>query len=373
MLSHILSRYLLLWALVVAFGVSAQNVPQAGDDPLFAEQGLFDAYVAIRDHSEAERTNAVRQGLVAVLTKLSGRGVSPTRPGLAQAFDQMPTYVQGFDYQRLEQPFHQNNEVVIVHYRPDQITALATALGLPIWPEPRPSPLLWLVINDGSGPRLVSDLQVKAVQRLLNQAATRGFQLRLPSSGAVTHAAIKQAIWNNPADSAAAVMNQEANTANVAGKLWRSQQGGWMAQWSLIDHGQVIGSGTTADSDPRRAMAGIADGVAETLASHQAGQDSPVAAEGPHSVPLHIVTVSSGGDYLRIAAQLEAQPSVQRIMPIRAHDQELTLALDVLGDAAHLDHVLHESAGPLEPVAPTAAPAIMSPTTTDAPLEYRVK
>lgn len=369
MLSPILPRSFLVWALVLAFGASAQNVPQAGDDPLFAEQGLFDAYVAIRDHSEAERANAARQGLVLVLSKLSGRGVSPTRPGLAQAFDQMPTYAQGFDYQRLEQPFYQNNEVVIVHYHPDQITALATALGLPIWPEPRPSALLWLVINDGSGPRLVSDQQAKAVQRLLNQAATRGFQLRLPSSMAVAHAAIKQAIWNNPADSAAAVMNQQAATVNVTAKLWRSHQGGWMAQWSLIDHGQVQASGTTTDSDPRRAMARIADGVAETFASYQGRQDSPVAAEGAHAITMHIVTLSSGGDYLRIAAHLEAQPSVKRIAPIRAHNQELTLALDVFGDAAHFEHVLGESAGPLEP----AAPATMSATATDAPLEYRVK
>ena len=88
----------------------------------------------------------------------------------------------------------------MVHFDPAKVQEMAGDLGLPVWPEPRPKPVLWLAIDDGSGPRLVSVQQANAARPLLNRAIERGYKLGLPSGGAAEQA-LAGAIWRQ--DSAA--------------------------------------------------------------------------------------------------------------------------------------------------------------------------
>ena len=376
MFSHVLPRCLLLCVLLFAFGAWSQILLQSGDDPLLAEQGLFDAVIPVQDHSDAERQNAERQGLIIVFSKLSGRVVNPTRAGMAHAFDLAATAVQSAEYQQLQQPFHQNSEVVIVHYQPDQVAALANSLGLPIWPQPRPTPLLWLVIDDGSGPRLVSDQQTKAVQRVLNQAATRGVQFLLPRPAAAPRTALTNAIWTDKTAQVLETLGRENATVQVTGKLFRAQRG-WIVQWTIINGGHVLASGSYADSDPRHAMAHIADETVDTLARQGGGLAANASAPPQkQSARMHISSLASGADYVRLAAQLESQPSIQAIVPISAHDQQLMLQLHLSGDVDRFQRLIDDSHGVLEQVTPTTAPlsTVSAPAAdTDVKLEYRVK
>ncbi|WP_251267697.1 DUF2066 domain-containing protein, partial [Enterobacter hormaechei] len=64
--------------------------------------------------------------------------------------------------------------LLVARFREDDVDALVSALGLPLWPQPRPKPVLWLAVDDGSGPRLVSVQQANAARPLLNRAIERG-------------------------------------------------------------------------------------------------------------------------------------------------------------------------------------------------------
>ena len=61
---------------------------------------------------------------------------------------------------------------LVVRFDEDQVNGLAGALGLPVWPQPRPKPVVWLAINDGSGPRLVGLPQSNAARPMDQRPGT---------------------------------------------------------------------------------------------------------------------------------------------------------------------------------------------------------
>ena len=91
---------------------------------------------------------------------------------------------------------------------------------------------------------------------------------------------------------------------------------------------------------------------------------------------MHISSLASGADYLRLVAQLESQPSIQSIVPISAHDQQLMLQLHLTGDVDRFERLIGDSHGVLEQLTPTTAPlsTVSAPAAdSDVQLEYRVK
>ena len=53
----------------------------------------------------------------------------------------------------------------------EDVDETVAALGLPVWPQPRPKPVLWLAIDDGRGARLVGLAQAGAARAALDRAA----------------------------------------------------------------------------------------------------------------------------------------------------------------------------------------------------------
>ena len=87
---------------------------------------------------------------------------------------------------------------LVVRFDEEKVDDLVDTLGLPVWPQPRPKPVLWLAIDDGSGPRLVGLTQVNAARPALEsrdrarlpprpaQPATPPSRRRSARSGAAT-------------------------------------------------------------------------------------------------------------------------------------------------------------------------------------------
>src|SRR5690606_19299390 len=169
-----------LW-LLVAGVASAQRVE--GDRA--AAEGAYSAEVPVRSQAEGERDAAFARALAQVFGKLSGDRSAANRPGVGQELRRAADYVEGYDYRQDETvgasgaPSYQT--MLVVRFREDDVNALADALGLPVWPTPRPKPVLWLAINDGSGPRLVGLGQNNAAQPILRRAIERGYRLGLPA------------------------------------------------------------------------------------------------------------------------------------------------------------------------------------------------
>jgi len=320
-------RALALAALLALAGTaSAQRVEGARA----AAEGLYDAEVPVRSQAEGERQSGFARALAQVLGKLSGRD-SARHPGVGQELRRAGNYVEHFDYRQDEQVDSSGARtfatMLVVRFRQSDVDAIAATLGLPVWPEPRPKPVLWLAIDDGrSGPRLVALGQNTVARPVLDRAIARGFRLGLPQGGPAEQV-LAEAIWNGDV---AAVSQHSARynpPMQLIGKLYRSTEG-WVADWVVVDAGEVLARASRRDADARAAMAGGADVAADALAGRYA-RAAPRAR--PSRQQVAFTGIDSADDYVRLSAALQQMPVVRAMRPLRAQPGRLEVELDLVG------------------------------------------
>lgn len=316
---------LLLATMLAATGARAQRVE--GDRAI--AQGLYAAEVPVNSQGEAERNAGFSRALAEVLAKLSGDRSAASRPGVGRELRRAGDYVDGYDYRQDEGVSASGapsfSTKLVVRFRQDDIDGLASALGLPVWPAPRPKPVLWLAIDDGSGPRLVALAQNNVARSVLQRAKARGFSLGLPSGSAAEQAAVG-AIWRGDTAAIARLSSRYSPPMQLVGKLYRSK-GGWTADWTFIDNGRVLSSWSNSEGDARRAMAGGADGAADALTKRYA-KHSPAGPAGKYRVTF--TGIDDGSDYVRLSALLQGMSVVRGMTPLRATPEGLEVDLDLL-------------------------------------------
>lgn len=349
----------LLLAVLVAVVVpaSAQDGPRIEGDRAGA-QGVYAGEVTVDDQTGQAREAGFARALAQVLGKLSGDADVVARPGVAQGLRGAAGYVDGYDYRqdRGTSPGGAPTfrTVLVVRFVPESVDALAAALGLPVWPQPRPRPVLWLAIDDGSGPRLLGAGQVNAARPLLDRAIERGFQLGLPAGGAAEQATVG-AIWRNDPAAVARASAGYSPQMQLIGKMYRGD-GGWVTEWTFVEAGRVLASRSVSDGDPLRALSSGADVAADALIERYA--------RVPESEPAGTYRVAftgmrSADDYLRISALLQRSPVVRRVAPVRAVADRVEFDLDLLTGLSGFDRMLGTDA-------PVAA-------VDGVPGEYRVR
>ena len=293
-----------------------------------AASGAYEAEVTVRSQAEAERNGGFSRALAVVLGKVTGDRGAAQRPGVRDELGKAKDYVAGYDYRQDEgvsatgAPSFQTT--LVVRFKRDDVDQLVQMLGLPSWPQPRPKPVLWLAINDGSGPRLVGLGQVNAAKAILDQAKSRGFALCLPGGNAAEQAAVG-AIWRGDSAAIAGLSRKYSPPMQLIGKLQRGA-GGWVADWTFVDKGKVLSSWQTKHADARRAMAGGADGAADALFKRyaKAGSGGPAG-----NYRVRILGVDSADDYMRLSGYLAGVSIVKRVRPVLALPGELQLDLEL--------------------------------------------
>jgi hypothetical protein len=374
-------RRSLLFVMFLALCLPVATMAQSGlrtEGDVASASGAYEAEVPVNSQSDADRNGALARALGNVLAKLSGdRGVM-ARPGVAQSLRGAKDYVASYDYRQDQSTSASGapsyRTVLVARFRQDDVDGLIGALGLPLWPQPRPKPVVWLAIDDGSGPRLVTVQQANAARPLLNRAIERGYKLGLPS-GSAAEQALVGAIWRQDTAAVARASARYAPPMQLVGKLYRDKSGGWVADWVFVDGGKELNKWSTRDTDARRAMAGGADGAADALVRRYAKAGAATGTAGTYRI---VVTgIHSAEDYMRLAAGLRDTPVVRNVVPVRAAGDRLELALEMTTGLAGLNRMLGDN-GVLVPVAPLPLPVPVDgdePTAAPAPAsnEYRLR
>lgn len=312
--------------LLAAGAVSAQRVE--GD--IARAQGAYEAEVPVRSQGEAERNQGFARALSQVLGKLSGDRSAAARPGVGQEMRRARDFVRSYDYRQDEgvsevsgAPSFQT--ALVVRFDKDKVDGIMSALGLPIWPTPRPKPVLWLAIDDGRGPRLVGTGQSNAARPVLDRAVERGYRLGLPGGSAAEQAAAG-AIWRGDTAAIARLSSRYQPPMQLLGKLYRNK-GGWKADWIFVDRGKVLSRWSSEDSDARRAMRAGAEGTADALVRRYAKRG--VGSGTPGTYRILVTGLNSADDYIRLSAQLQKVSVVKRFAPLRASGETLELDLQL--------------------------------------------
>ncbi len=354
-----LMRRSLILMMFLALCLPVATMAQSGlrtEGDVASATGAYEAEVPVNSQSDADRTGALARALGNVLAKLSGDRSVMTRPGVVQALRGARDYVESYDYRQDQStsatgaPSYRT--MLVARFRQDDVDGLISALGLPLWPQPRPKPVIWLAIDDGSGPRLVTVQQANAARPLLNRAVERGYKLGLPT-GSAAEQALVGAIWRQDTASVARASARYAPPMQLVGKLYRDKAGGWVADWVFVDGGRELNKWTTKDSDARRAMAGGADGAADALVKRYAKAGAATGAAGTYTIA--VTGLDNAEDYMRLVAGLRENPVVRNITPLRASGNRLELALEMTTGLSGLNRMLGEN-GVIVPLAPLPVP-----------------
>ena len=355
------------WQLLVA-GIlvlaSGLSMAQRTEGDRAAATGAYAAEVAVRNQNAGEREAAFTRALAQVLAKATGDAGAATRPGVRDELGKAKDYVEGYDYRQDEgvsatgAPSFQTT--LVTRFKQDAVDDLIELLGLPTWPSPRPKPVLWLAIDDGSGPRLVGLGQANAARAALDQAKSRGFALGLPGGNAAEQAAVG-AIWRGDSAAIAALSRRYSPPMQLIGKLYRGG-GGWVADWVFLDKGRTLSQWTTNNLDARRAMSGGADGAADALFKRYAKAGTGGA---PGRFRVRILGVANADDYMKLIGYLDDLSIVKRVQPVLVTADVLELDLDLAtgvgGFARYVDR-----AGVLSLVGRDGSQAGASDDATDA-------
>ena len=329
-----------LIALCAAPALAQSSLRTEGD--VASAKGVYEAEVPVNGQGESDRNGGLARALGKVLAKLSGdRGVT-ARPGVLAELRNAKDYVDSYDF-RQDQGVSPSGAptfgtVLVARFKPEAVDALAGALGLGIWPQPRPKPVLWLAIDDGSGPRLVGLGQVNVARALLDQAKARGYALGLPAGNAAEQALVG-AIWRQDVAAVARASARYSPPKQLIGKLYRAN-GGWMADWVFVDDGKVLSKWSSRDADARRTMAAGADGAADALIRRYAKRGSA----GPAGTYRVVFTGLRGaGDYIRLSAALQRMAVVRRITPVAANGDTYEVDLELISGLPGFRRMLGES------------------------------
>lgn len=347
---------------------SAQTVPRS-DLSTQQMQGLYDASVHVNTQTEEERQRAIQRALGIVLTKISGDLSTASRENVLQAERDASALAESYDYQSKPSGEHGHPNAgmsLLVRFRAEQVDALVTALGLAIWPQPRPQPLVWLAIDDGSGPRLVGQTQANAASSLIERANDRGLHMDLPK-GDQPERALVQAVWQGEIPPLRQASTSYGATMLLIGKLYRVGPQ-WFAHWQLVDGQQRLATWDSHYSDPRKTLAQGADGATAALVHRDAQvSQAPVAAVGAY--PIKVTGIRNVDDYLRVAATLQSCPVVRGIRPTRVFGETLEMALDLSSGLSGLNHFLGSQSA-IQPVSLPNSQAAVGPQPV---AEYRLR
>ena len=318
-----------LWAAALVLASFSASAQRTEGDRVSAE-GLYAAEIKVNGQGESERRMGFSRALAQVLAKLTGDAKVAARPGVVAEIRNAADYVDGFDYRQDRGVGPSGapsfSTMLVVRFDQQDIDELAGVLGLPVWPQPRPKPVLWLAIDDGSGPRLVGLGKAQAARPTLDRAIERGYSLGLPA-GSASEQALVGAIWRGDSAAVGRASQRYNPPMQLIGKLYR-KAGGWAADWTFLDRGKVLAQWSESGANARQVLATGADGAADALVKRYAKPAEVVGPAGAYQ--LTFTGIDSADDYVRLSGYLQTLAVVRRLTPVRATPQAVEFELELI-------------------------------------------
>ncbi|MFW2405129.1 MAG: DUF2066 domain-containing protein [Gammaproteobacteria bacterium] len=296
---------------------------------------LYAAEVPLQPGSRGLQ-NAFDAALSQVLVKVTGQREAGTNRDLAAAMGDTSRYVQQYR-------INAGNEVWVSF---DQV-AVRRALdeiGASLWGAERPSTLVWLVIDDGSGRRrllgaeragdmatedpfaaLPEDRQLASVrERLLAAADARGIPLLLPLLDGEETASIPLSdVWGGFTESLVDASRRYSPDAVLVGRARSARSGEMDVRWTLLREDERFNWNGDLASGP--------DDVADFFAGRLA-----TSAGSSGEILLSVDDVNSLDGYGRLSAYLENLDLVDELSVDRVREDRIVFRLKIRGDTDQL-------------------------------------
>lgn len=233
-------------------------------------KGLYEADVPVASQDEQARAAAVAAGFRAVLVKVAGSARVLENPGVAAALPRANNYLLQFYFTNISYPPRDSGPAqepgLHVVFPPRTVDDILRRAGEPMLPPNRPATLLWLALDDGTGPRLLSRAVDTAVADWLGfHAARRAMPLLFPQMDIEDSAALTpEQAWALDAEATLRASARYGTESVLVGKLVRASDGSWLGEWRYLGAAQSSSAGQPGDAASSDGATGTAAGITGT-------------------------------------------------------------------------------------------------------------
>jgi len=294
---------------------------------------LYSTTVDLLSQGVPARNAAYAKALVQVINQLTGQTNAGSNAVVRGALANAPKWVNNTQQSNGSSDSEGNTLVggtqvlkasLKVSFDPNPVDSLIAAAGYSYWTGDRPKPLLWLSIDDGRGPRLITAKQLNVIKSLADRGQQRGIRFLVPQ-GTPQELAALQSVVNLDGKALAGFNARYQNNTMLIGKIYRSVSG-WSAWWSLWQDGVELTRWPVTEPDARGVIASGADNTANFFAKRDGGR---LNAGRSGIVMMEIVSVDSLADYARAMTYLQTHASIRSVEVMIATPGKLGLQVDL--------------------------------------------
>ncbi|KXI28916.1 DUF2066 domain-containing protein [Paraglaciecola hydrolytica] len=299
-------------------------------------EDLYDAKVAVVDQSEASQNAAIKQGLKQVFVKVSGSQDLLKHTHITKSLTKASTLIRLYTYEKV-----QNQLYMVVNFDQEKVQNAIMTAGFPVWDKRRPETILWLAIEPMQQDKqlLNQETQPDLVKRMREQAQKRGIKVVLPVWDLNDVQAVDvYDIWGGFIQQMLLASERYDINSALSARIYRAPSDGtqvepgkrWLADWTLIDNGQV-NSGQLQMSEPEQIVDAIIDALATQLAEKYAiSQQNRLL--NAVKTQITINNVDSIARYSAIMKFLNGLTVVANATLLEQQGTRATFELDLLGN-----------------------------------------
>lgn len=291
--------------------------------------------------SAGDRKEAAGQGLLQVLTRLTGLLSVPRNPAVVSAISNPESYYNAFDYVAAQDRGASN--MVRVTFQRESILDLLEAAQLPVWWEERPSILFWVVLQQEGVRTLLTDTDShELMAQLKANAQVRGLSVQFPVMDLQDALEISAAdIWGRASSSIERASRRYepgvivVGRFNVVDQFGNASLSGHWEIWNqeLPDVLQFSGEGLTDV-----ASAGINDIAAHLIDGYA------VLPRGARQTSVTIENVKTMADYADLMAYLGELTFLRGVELQNMQGERLVLGLNSQARSEQLEFLLTRQA-----------------------------
>ncbi len=328
-LMKLFSKYCLL--LLCAVFMMAAKAGQPG--------GLYAVVVPVASQSSGDLRKATASGLKTAFIRVSGRADVAQYKEIQAALGSAQVYLKQYSYQRDRDAALGTEQLqLLLEFERAQVDKQLRVAGLPHWSSKRPSVLLWLVVEDGKGRRIVgTELSPEIVMAIQRHATRRGLPVELPLLDLEDNAAVStEALWQLDRQQAEQVSRRYQPDTLLIGRASQLSNGQWLGRWRFIDEGQVREFELQA-ADVNDYVGQAIDTVTAILSAQYAIAPVSIAEEG---VLMRLSGIKSFSDYARAIRYLEGLTAIRDANVINIDGEVIIIRLFAEGQLQQLELVL---------------------------------
>ncbi|OOE90941.1 DUF2066 domain-containing protein [Salinivibrio sharmensis] len=278
---------------------------------------LYHASIPLDNGAQTSQQAAKKQGLSAVLTKVSGKRNLSNNPAVKQAQQEVDSLITQLGYGERDQGADGATQRTLeVGFDSQQVREILRKAGLPLWGSPRPSVLVWLVDDRGVERQIIWEQSERPViDKLREAAALRGLPVLIPVGDFDDLMAISSSdLWGGFIQPVEQASERYQPDGIVIAKL--TEQG---IRWQLFPDANQMQTNQT------RGQASDATAMIHSLADYYAEQTGVILdqSEDSASVVIAVGGIENGDDYVALEKTLAALNAIQGVHLRELNDHTL--------------------------------------------------